>query len=80
MDNNTTLQICVGNFSYHTSLHISNIAWHVSGLIGVIFGIPGHLFQIIILSDKTNRKEPTSFYFIAIAICELIFLLGLYAF
>ncbi len=80
MDNNTTLEVCVGNFSYHKSLHISNIVWHVSGLIGVIFGMPGHIFQIIISSNKANRKEPTSFYFISIAICELIFLLGLYRF
>ncbi len=80
MNNNTTLEVCVGNFSYHKSLHISNIVWHVAGLIGVIVGIPGHIFQIITLSNKANRKEPMSLYFIAIAICELIFLLGLYEF
>ncbi len=80
-NDNTTLEICVNNSSHDKSLHISYVIWHVSGFIGIIIGIPGHIFQIIILSRKANiQKEPTSLYFIAIAICELIFLLGLYKF
>jgi len=78
MNNNTTLEICVNNSGYDKSLYTSDIVWHVSGFIGIIVGIPGHILQIIILSNKINKKEPTSLYFIAIAVCELIFLLGLY--
>jgi hypothetical protein len=80
MNNNTTFEICVDNSTYDTSLHISTIIWQVSGLISVIIGIPGHIIQIIILSNKSNRTEPTSLYFLAMPICELVFLLGLYEF
>ena len=78
LTNNTTSEICNNKFNDDLSLRISNIIWQVFGLISIMIGIPGHLFQIILLSNKTNRKEPTSLYFIAIAICELVFLLGLY--
>lgn len=77
MFNNTTLEICVKNSNYDKLLHISNLIWQVSGFLGVIVGIPGHIFQIIILSQEKNRKQTSSLYFIAIAICETIFLLGL---
>jgi hypothetical protein len=77
--NNTILNICADNFSYNNSLDISKIVWHLCGFIGMIFGVPGHIFLIIILLNKTHRKEPTSLYFIAIAICELICLMGLYS-
>jgi F0F1-type ATP synthase membrane subunit c/vacuolar-type H+-ATPase subunit K len=78
MNNNTLLEICVNSINYDKSLYISRIIWYVCGFIGVIVGIPGHIFQIIISSNKTNRKQLTSIYFISIAICELVFLLGLY--
>jgi hypothetical protein len=80
MNNNTTTEICITNFQPDKFVQITNIIWQVSGLFSVIIGIPGHLLQIILLSNKTSRKEPTSLYFIAIAICELVFLLGLYKF
>lgn len=59
---------------------ISFIAWRSCGILCTLFGIPGHLFLIIITTNKTNRKQPTSLYFSAIAICEIIFLLGSYKF
>ena len=77
MNNNTSLEICTNNSSYDQSVHISNIIWRVSGLLCILIGIPGHIFQIIIFSNNTQRKEPTSLYLLAIAICELIFLIGL---
>ncbi|CAF1306233.1 unnamed protein product [Adineta steineri] len=75
--NNTALEICPSILHYHNAVHISYIVWRSCGLLCIIFGIPGHLFSIIILSNKNNRKEPTSLYFLAIACCELIFLLGI---
>jgi hypothetical protein len=80
VNNNTTVESCIDNFSYDKALRISTFVWYVSGFIGIVIGIPGHIFQIIILSNKTSRKEPTSLYFMAIATCELIFLIGLYEF
>lgn len=80
MNNSTAEATCVNNFTYDTLLHISSIVWHVVGFIGVIIGIPGHIFKIIISSNKTSLKDPTSLYFIATAIVELIFLIGLYEF
>jgi hypothetical protein len=80
MDDNATLESCIKSFNYTKALHISTTVWFVCGFIGIIVGIPGHIFQIIISSHKTIRKEPTSLYLVAIAICELIFLIGLYEF
>ncbi|CAF3371401.1 unnamed protein product [Rotaria sp. Silwood2] len=74
--NNTTLDICDNDFTYDRFVLVSKIIWHTSGFICFIIGIPGHIFHIIILSNKTNRKEFTSLYFITISICELIFLIG----
>ncbi|CAF1047661.1 unnamed protein product [Adineta steineri] len=74
--NSTALEICPSILHYHNAVHISYIVWRSCGLLCIIFGIPGHLFSIIILSNKKNRKEPTSLYFLAIACCELIFLLA----
>jgi len=78
--NDTALEICADNLTYDKCLHISTIIWHVFGFIGIIIGIPGNILQIIISSNKTSLKEPTTLYFIAIAICELVFLIGLYEF
>lgn len=78
INNNTISEICINNISYDRYLHVSNTIWHTIGLIGIVIGIPGHIFQIILLSNKNNRKDPTLLYFIAIAICELIFLISLY--
>jgi hypothetical protein len=80
MNNNTTFDICVDNLTYDTSLHVSTVIWRVSGLISVIIGIPGHIIQILLLSNKSNRREPAWLYFLVIPICELVFLLGLYEF
>jgi len=80
MNNNTTTETCITNFQPDKFVQITSIIWQVSGLFSVIIGIPGHLLQIILLSNKTSRKEPTSLYFIATAVCELVFLLGLYKF
>ena len=80
MNNDTASEMCANNFTYDKLLHISNIVWYVFGFIGVIVGIPGHILLIIISSNKTSRKEPTSVYFIVIAIVELVFLIGLYEF
>jgi hypothetical protein len=80
MKNETALEICDHNLTYDKFLHISTIVWHVFGFIGIIIGIPGHILQIIVSCNKTSLKEPTTLYFIAIAICELVFLIGLYEF
>jgi len=78
MKNYTVLEICADNLTYDKVLHISSIVWHVFGFIGIIIGIPGNILQIIISSNKTSLKDPTALYLIAIAICELVFLIGLY--
>ncbi len=78
--NETVLEICADNLSYDKFLHISTIVWHVFGFIGIIFGIPGHISLIIIFSNKSSLKDPTVLYLITIAICELVFLIGLYQF
>lgn len=57
---------------------ISYTIWHTCGFICVLFGVPGHLFHLLITLNESNRKEATSWYFTAIAICELIYLCGLY--
>jgi hypothetical protein len=75
--NNTTTDIYP---NLDNAIRISYIAWRTCGFLCTLFGIPGHLFQILIMTNKTNRKEPTSLYFTAIAIVELIFLFGLYKF
>ncbi len=80
MKNDTGLETCAHDLTYDKFLHISTIVWHVFGFIGIIIGIPGHILLIIILSNKASLKEPTMLYFIAIAICELVFLIGLYQF
>ncbi|CAF0757007.1 unnamed protein product [Adineta steineri] len=77
-NNNTTLEMCVSNVTYDRLFHISNSVWHVVGFFGVLFGIPGHILQIIISLNKTSRKEPTSLYSIAISVVETVFLLGLF--
>ena len=80
MNNNTITEICILNSRSDQLVQITSIIWQIFGLLSVIFGIPGHVLQIILLSsNKTCRKEPTSLYYIAIAICEIVFLLGLYS-
>ncbi|CAF1028039.1 unnamed protein product [Rotaria sordida] len=76
---NTSIEICSNILNYNTTLHISYIVWHTCGLLCTMFGIPGHLFQILIMLNKTNRKQSISLYVIAIAIFELIFLVDLTA-
>ena len=78
MNNTTIVEDCVVGSEYDQLLYLSNIIWRISGLLSVIFGVPGHCFEIILSSVRTNRQEPTSLYYIAIAICELTFLLGLF--
>ncbi|CAF1281521.1 unnamed protein product [Adineta steineri] len=78
INNNTTLEICISNVTYDKLFHISSSIWYVFGFISVLFGIPGHILQIIISFSKTSRKEPTSLYFIAMSIVETVFLLGLF--
>ncbi|CAF0721354.1 unnamed protein product [Adineta steineri] len=78
INNNTTVEICISNVTYDKLFHISSSIWHVFGFIGVLFGIPGHILQIIISFNKTSRKDPTSLYFIAMSIVDIVFLLGLF--
>jgi hypothetical protein len=80
MNNDTALEICAHNLTYDKFLHISTTVWHVFGFIGIIIGIPGQILRIVVSSHKTSLKEPTTLYIIAIAICELVFLIGLYQF
>jgi hypothetical protein len=77
MINNTTIEIDSSTSNSNNAVQISYIVWRSCGLICILFGIPGNLFHILMISNKTYRKEPASLYFTAIAICELIFLLGL---
>lgn len=79
MNNNTITEICILNSRSDQLVQITSIIWQIFGFLSVIFGIPGHVLQIILLSNQTWRKEPTSLYFIAISICEIVFLLGLYS-
>lgn len=76
--NNTTMGFCGDRFYYDRSISIPNIIWSVSGFICLIIGIPSHILHITVLLIATNRKETFSVYYIAIATCELVFLLGLY--
>lgn len=78
MLNNTTFESCDEYFRSDTLIYISKIVWQTCGLMSIIMGVPGHCLQIILLLRKTGRKEPTHLYFIAIAICELIFLSNLF--
>ncbi len=73
--NNTTTEIYS---NLDNAVHISYIAWRLCGFLCTLFGIPGHIFHILITTNTVNRKVPLSLYFTAIAICELIFLVGLY--
>ncbi|CAF3107426.1 unnamed protein product [Rotaria sp. Silwood2] len=75
--NNTGIDTRSNSWNYNDALNISYIIWYTCGFLCTMFGIPGHLFQILIMSNKANRKESISLYFIATAICELIFLVGL---
>jgi len=77
MLNDTILENCNKHLESDTLLNISKIAWQICGFVSIIIGIPGHCFQIIILSTKVSRKEPTNYYLMGTAICELIFLGGL---
>lgn len=74
MLNETTWRNCSEHLQSDTFMNASKIVWQTCGLLSIIIGVPGHCLQIIILSMKASRKEPTHVYFIAIAICELIFL------
>ncbi|CAF3028301.1 unnamed protein product [Rotaria socialis] len=76
--NNTSIEICSDSSDYGNASHNSHIIWSICGFVFIMFGIPGNLFQILLMSNKTNRKEPTSLYWIAIAICEIIFLAGMF--
>ena len=78
MHNNTPTDLCFINVTYDQALSVTKTVWHLFGIFAVIIGIPGHILQIIILSNKNHRKDPTSLYFVAIACFEIIFLLGLY--
>jgi hypothetical protein len=73
--NNTTTE---SQSNLDHAMHVSYIAWRICGILCTLFGVPGHIFLILITTNKTHRKEPTSLYFTGIAICELIFLFGLY--
>ncbi|CAF0720794.1 unnamed protein product [Adineta steineri] len=70
--------MCISNVTYDKLFHISSSIWHVFGFIGVLFGIPGHILQIIISFNKTSRKDPTSLHFIAMSIVDIVFLLDIY--
>ncbi|CAF3576103.1 unnamed protein product [Rotaria sp. Silwood1] len=75
--NNTSIDTRCNSWDYDNVLHISYNIWRACGFLCAMFGIPGHLFQIVIMSNQTNRKESMSLYFISIGICELIFLFGI---
>lgn len=76
MNNSGIVVDCINESEYDQLLYLSTIIWRICGLLSVIFGVPGHCFQIILLSIKSSRQDPTRLYYISIAICELIFLLG----
>ena len=78
MANNTSTTICPNMANYDTVLYVTMTIWHSFALLCTLFGVPGHAFQILIMFNRKNRKEPTSLYYVAIALCETIFLLGLY--
>ena len=76
--NNTTEALCSNDYRHDPALRLSSFAWHCFGLLAVAFGVPGHVLQIILLFKKNNQKDAASLYFIAISICELVFLAGLF--
>lgn len=76
--NNTVPENCSSVWSYSDTSHITYFIWRICGFIFIIFGIPGHIFHILIILSKKNRKEPTSLYIVAMATSETIFLSGLY--
>lgn len=76
LNNQTTLEICDESFRYEKLLYISKMIWQILGIFCITIGIPGHCCQIILSSNGNNRKDPASLYFSAIAVFELIFLLG----
>jgi hypothetical protein len=77
--NNTisiTYEICFSHLNYERAVLLSQTVWHIFGFLCIVFGIPGHLFQGLIMLNKSNRKEPTSFYLAAIAVCECLYLIS----
>ncbi|CAF2063513.1 unnamed protein product [Rotaria magnacalcarata] len=76
--NNTKIEICFNNWDYKNASRVSHIIWSVCGFLFTMLGIPGNIFVILIMSNKTNRKGSTSLYWTAIAICEIIFLTGVF--
>lgn len=76
--NSTMEALCSNDYRHDPALRLSSFTWHCFGLLAVVFGVPGHILQIILFSKKNNQKDATSLYFIAIAICELVFLAGLF--
>jgi hypothetical protein len=71
---NITSTICFFDSNSETAFLISKVILYASGLLCVVFGLPGHLFQGLIMLNKSNRKEFTSFYLVAIAVCEFFYL------
>lgn len=78
MLNNETLDMCPNDERYDRLFQITLVIWHIFALLAIVLGVPGHIFQIIILSHKSFRQDPPSLYMIAISVCDLIFLLGLF--
>ena len=78
MNTSASFENCIVDFKSDSLVNLSRIIWRICGLSNVLIGVPGHCLLIVLLSRKSTQKEPIQLYSIAIAICELIFLLGLY--
>lgn len=73
---NMTYVVCLSHLNYEQAVHLSETVWYICGLLCAVFGIPGHLFQGLIMLNKSNRKEPISFYLVAIVACEFLYLIS----
>ncbi|CAF0727262.1 unnamed protein product [Adineta steineri] len=73
---NGTSTICFPDSNFAKALYITKIIWNFCGLFCVMIGLPGHVFQGIIMLNRINRKQATSFYFVAIAVYEFFYLIG----
>lgn len=72
--NNKTSTICLLD-----TKGIDLFLWQIGAFLIPILGIPGHLIIIItMLSSNRRRSQPTSLYFISIAIAESIYLIFMF--
>ncbi|CAF0852755.1 unnamed protein product [Didymodactylos carnosus] len=70
---NNSSHLCAEHSYFITDI----LLWKVFSILLPVLGIPGNVLIIIIMLNRSNRKHPISLYFTAIAMFEIIYLIGL---